>query len=140
MILERWSCFGDPTVMTLLWENYLLELVWPIIEFISHRLNLVDALSISRSHIEWLTLLPSGEKKCLQLIKLILWIEMSLLVSYRWWNQRKTYLVIDREYGTNFDVLMSGLKFFERSRFWSNMTGCIISTWISAILIGINVW
>ena len=135
MILVRWSCFGDPTVMTLLWENYLLELVWPMIEFISHRLNLVDTLSISRSHVKWLTLLPSGEKKCLLLIKLILWIklklwiEMSLLVSYRWLNQRKTYLVSDRKYGTNFNVLRSGLRFFDCSSSCDqNIIGYILST------------
>ena len=50
----------------------------------------------------WLTLLPSREKKCLLLIKLILriklilWIEMILLVCCKWWNQQKTYLVSDR--------------------------------------------
>ena len=125
MILVRWSCFGDPTAMTLLWDYYLLELVWwPMIEFTQVK---VEYFELEKSYIEygwcpehiqkscwydWPFFLQ-GRGKCSQLIKLILWIQMNLLVSYRWWNQRKTYLVIDREYGTNFDVLRSGLRFFD---------------------------
>ena len=119
------SCFSDPTTMTLLWDNYLLELVWwPIIEFTQVK---VKYFEFDKSNIEsdwcpehiqksswydWPFFLQ-GRGKCLQLIKLILWIQMSLLVSYQWWNQRKTYLVIDREYGMNFNVLRSGLRFFD---------------------------
>ena len=74
----------------------------------------------------WLTFLPSGEREIFAVdhVDTVSWYEiMNLLVSYWQWNQRKTYLVIDREYGTNVGVPRSGLRFFDWFRLWSTWLG-----------------
>ena len=133
MILVRWSWCSDYVVMILLWDNYLLELVWwPMIlkqkwstvSLRSHILNMDIgwAMRNSRSHVDMID--PSSFRGeiffAVDHVDSVNWYEiMNLLVSYQRWNQQKIYLVNGREYGTNFAVLRSGLRYFDWFRLWS---------------------
>ena len=107
----RWSWWGDPAVLILLWDDYLLELVWwPMIAVTQVK---VKYFELEKSYIEygwWMShehiqkscrydwpFFLQGRENCLQLIMLILWIDLK---QWTYWlaiddgtNERHTLLL-----------------------------------------------
>ena len=130
MILVRWSYCADSAVGLLLAGACMMtydssyssksEILWAW-EVIYWIWMMDEPRAYPEVMLIRLTFLPSGERKSFAVDYVILWIDLK---QWTYWlaiddgtNERHT--LFGKEYGTNFNVLRSGLRFFDWSRLWS---------------------